>query len=213
MELHHLAPAWLVVCRAAGARDDIAGTGARLLAAYGDPQRRYHDLHHLADVLDHVDSLAAVATDPEAVRLAAWFHDAVYEPTGTDNEERSAVMAEHELAQLRVPDAVVAEVARLVRLTATHDPDPDDRNGAVLCDADLAVLGRDRDGYAAYANAVRQEYGHVPDELFRAGRAAILRALLDQPTLFRTSEGITRWEKTARRNVTDELALLESRRS
>jgi predicted metal-dependent HD superfamily phosphohydrolase len=210
VEPHHLAPAWLVVCRAAGARDDIAGAGSRLLAAYGDPRRRYHDLHHLADVLSNVDTLAAVATDPEAVRLAAWFHDAVYDVTAGDNEERSAVLAEHELAQLRVPDAVVEEVARLVRLTATHDPEPDDRDGAVLCDADLAVLGRDRDGYAAYANAVRQEYAHVPDELFRAGRAAILRALLDQPTLFKTAEAIDRWEQPARRNVTAEIALLEA---
>ena len=104
MELHHLAPAWLVACRAAGAKDDVAGAGARLLAAYGDPARRYHDLHHLAEVLGHVDTLEAVATDPVAVRLAAWFHDAVYDPKALDNEERSAALAEHELAALRVPD-------------------------------------------------------------------------------------------------------------
>ena len=210
VELHHLAPAWLVACRGAGAKDDVAGTGARLLAAYGDPARRYHDLHHLAEVLGHVDTLEAVATDPVAVRLAAWFHDAVYDPKAPDNEERSALLAEHELAALRVPDQVTDEVARLVRLTATHAPGPDDRDGAVLCDADLAVLGRDREGYAAYAAAVREEYAFVDDATFRAGRAAILRSLLDQPTLYRTAEGITRWEAAARRNVTAEIARLEA---
>ncbi len=205
-----MAPAWIELCRAVGARDDVAGVGARLLGAYGDPERRYHDLHHLAEVLDHIDTFAAVATEVEAVRLAAWFHDAVYDPRAVDNEERSAAVAEHELASLRVPDAMIEEATRLVRLTATHAPSPDDRNGAVLCDADLAVLGRDRDGYATYANAVRAEYAHVPDELFRPGRAAVLRALLDQPTMFKTAEAINRWEAAAWRNVTAEIARLEA---
>jgi predicted metal-dependent HD superfamily phosphohydrolase len=211
VEPHHLAPAWLETCRAVGARDDVAGVGARVLAAYGHPSRHYHDLHHLADVLDQVDLLVAAATDAEAVRLAAWFHDVVYTPMATDNEERSAQVATHELTRLRVPDAMVEEVARLVRLTASHDPADDDRDGAVLCDADLAVLGRPRDGYAAYANAVRLEYAQVPDEQFRAGRAAVLENLLLRPTLYRTAEAITRWETAARQNLADELARLTSR--
>jgi predicted metal-dependent HD superfamily phosphohydrolase len=208
VEVHHLAQAWLGTCRALGARDDVADVGAKLLAAYGSPQRRYHDLHHLADVLTHIDELADVATDAEAVRLAAWFHDAVYDPTRTDNEERSALQAERDLVHLRVPVDVGAEVARLVRLTATHDPGPDDRNGAVLCDADLAVLGRPAEAYERYAAGVRLEYAHVPDAEFRAGRAAILRALLDRPSLFRTSPAIELWEGRARANLARELATL-----
>ena len=205
----NLSRAWIALCRSVDARDDVAGVGARLLGAYGDPPRRYHDLDHLSEVLGHVDALEAVATDSAAVRLAAWFHDAVYDGAA-DDEERSAALAEHELASLRLPATLVAEVVRLVRLTATHDPLPDDRNGAVLCDADLAVLGRDPAGYARYAQAVRAEYAEVPDALFRPGRAAILRALLEQPTIFKTAEAISRWEQPARRNVTAEIALLEA---
>lgn len=210
MQPHQLATAWIEVCRAVNARDDVAGGGARLLEAYAHPARRYHNLHHLMDVLDHIDTLEAVTPDPAAVRLAAWFHDAVYEPQRDDNEERSADLATHELSGLQVSSGVVDEVARLVRLTATHDPDVDDRDGAVLCDADLAVLGRDAKGYAEYADAVRQEYGFVEDATFRAGRAAILRRLLDQPAIYRTAEGLARWESAARRNLTHELATLAS---
>lgn len=113
-----------------------------------------------------------------AVRLAAWFHDAVYRPDRTENEERSAALAERALSEARVPEAVVAEVARLVRLTVTHDPADGDRNGEALCDADLAVLAGGPQEYGAYAARVREEYGFVPDGAFREGRSAVLRQLL-----------------------------------
>ena len=104
--------------------------------------------------------------------------------------------------------AQVAEVARLVRLTGTHDPGPGDRNGEVLCDADLAVLAGAPADYARYAAAVREEYAFVPDDAFRDGRAAVLRQLLDLPRLFRTPHGRDRWEPAARHNLRSELALL-----
>jgi predicted metal-dependent HD superfamily phosphohydrolase len=182
--------------------------GGDLLRRYGEPHRRYHTTEHLAAVLDRVDELAAEADDADAVRLAAWFHDAVYDPARSDNEERSAVLAERMLADTDLPAGTVAEVARLVRLTTTHDPREGDRNGAVLCDADLAVLAADPDHYAAYAAAVREEYAAVPDDAFRAGRADVLDNLLDLPALFRTSQGRERWEAAARHNLRTELMLL-----
>lgn len=206
--------AWTQTCRAVAAKGDVAKAGARLLGAYGSKDRAYHDLRHLAEVLEHVDELAAEATEPDLVRLAAWFHDAVYATAGSapdryaTNEERSAELATTTLRSLRVVKDSVAEVARLVLLTAGHDPEPDDANGAVLCDADLAVLARDPAGYADYIAAIRAEYAHVPDDLFRTGRAAILRGLVDQPVLFRTPSGRERWEAEARANVAAELRAL-----
>lgn len=182
--------------------------GAELLRRYAEPHRRYHTTTHLTEVLDHVDELAAEADDADAVRLAAWFHDAVYDPVRGDNEERSAALAERMLAGAGRPAATVAEVARLVRLTTTHDPRDGDRDGAVLCDADLAVLAAAPDRYAAYAAAVREEYAAVPDEAFRQGRAEVLRGLLELPMLFRTAPARERWEEAARHNVRTELTLL-----
>jgi predicted metal-dependent HD superfamily phosphohydrolase len=182
--------------------------GADLLRRYTETHRRYHTTAHLAEVLDHVEELAAEAADAGAVRLAAWFHDAVYDPARGDNEERSAVLAERMLAETDLPAGIVAEVARLVRLTTTHDPRDDDDNGAVLCDADLAILAAAPDRYAAYAAAVREEYAAVPDEAFRQGRADVLRGLLGLPVLFRTAPARERWEEAARHNVRTELMLL-----
>ncbi|MFI6037708.1 hypothetical protein ACIBBD_26725 [Streptomyces sp. NPDC051315] len=179
-----------------------------LLARWREPQRRYHTLTHLTAVLDHIDTLAAYADDPDVVRLAAWFHDAVYLPDRSENEERSARVAERALPEAGLPDTKTAEVARLVRLTVTHDPADDDRDGQVLCDADLAILAAPPSSYAAYTAAVREEYHFVPNEAFREGRAEILRQLLALPRLFRTPHGAREWEATARYNLRGELELL-----
>jgi predicted metal-dependent HD superfamily phosphohydrolase len=183
---------------------------AAVVAAWSEPHRRYHDLAHLAAVLGLVGALGAPAADPDAVRLAAWYHDVVYDPTRTDNE---AVSAERARAGLRglVPDDRAEEVVRLVLLTAGHDPAPGDANGEVLCDADLAVLASPPESYVAYASAIRAEYGHLSDEEFTAGRIAVLEHLLALPALYRTPEAEQRWTAPARANLTAELQLLTRR--
>jgi predicted metal-dependent HD superfamily phosphohydrolase len=183
---------------------------AALVEAWSEPHRRYHDLAHLAAVLGIVGELVGPAADPDAVRLAAWYHDAVYDPQRSDNEQVSAERARAGLRGL-VADERVAEVARLVLLTTGHDPEPGDANGAVLCDADLAVLASPPPAYAAYASAVRAEYGHLSDAEFTAGRIAVLERLLGLPRLFRSPAVPEAWTARARANLTAELSLLRSR--
>lgn len=180
----------------------------RLLAAYADPGRGYHDTRHLVEVLERIDVLLAAESgagvDANALSLAVWFHDAVYDHEG-QNEERSATLAERELATAGIPPLVVAEVARLVRLTQTHRPDENDQAGKILVDADLAILAADEVRYAEYVSGVRQEYAAVSDDDFRVGRAEVLRRLLESQTMFSTSFARQRWEEPARRNVEREL--------
>ncbi len=180
----------------------------RLVTAYDDPARGYHDLRHLREVLEHLDELVpADHPDRDAVVLAAWFHDAVYDAVG-DNEERSARLADAVLTQAGVPIPLVEEVTRLVRLTAGHDPAADDLPGQLLCDADLAILAAGRERYDAYVAGVRQEYAEVPDADFRAGRKAVLEDLLAHDTLFHSDAARERWEEKARANVSAEVAAL-----
>ncbi|MPY63027.1 HD domain-containing protein [Streptomyces spongiae] len=195
----------LLAARAGDPNPDPYPYADNLLNRWSEQQRRYHTVDHLAAVLDHVDVLAEYADDPEAVRLAAWFHDAVYLPERSENEERSARLAERALPEAGVSRETTDEVARLVRLTVTHDPADDDTNGAVLCDADLAILAAEPEAYDGYARAVREEYSFVPDDAFRTGRAAVLRQLLDLPRLFRTPYGEREWEARARRNLGAEI--------
>lgn len=190
--------------------DAVAALGFELLDRWREPHRHYHDLAHLTAVLSVVDAEATAAAEPDRVRLAAWFHDAVYDPRapGDENERRSSALAVRALTGLGLPPDGVAEVERLVLLTAGHRVEPDDSNGALLCDADLAVLAAPPEAYERYVGAVRREYAHLPDPVFRAGRASVLRHLLDLPALYRVPALAARWERPARANLARELAAL-----
>ena len=104
-----------------------------------------------------------------------------------------------------MPSDVVAEVVRLVLVTAEHRPDDGDLDGAALSDADLGILAAEPTRYAEYVASVRREYAHVGDDDFRAGRRAVLAALDEKPVLFHTAAAQERWEDAARANLRREL--------
>jgi predicted metal-dependent HD superfamily phosphohydrolase len=180
----------------------------RVAACYDEPHRRYHDRRHLEQVLADVERLLAAVEvpDPDAVRLAALFHDAIYDPGSVTNEAESAFLAAQVLNGIE-PSPRVADVQRLVLATASHRASAPDE--AVLLDADLAVLGADRHGYLAYVQAIRQEFAHVPDDAWRIGRGGVLRSLLALPRLYATPP-MERLEARARANLALELASLDA---
>lgn len=175
-----------------------------LAAAYTVPGRHYHNLAHIEDCLGalaRVENLSAL--DREILSEAIWWHDVVYDPTRSDNEELSARLAEqHAREDLR------QEVGRLIRLTRTHDVQPDDRLGAILISIDLSILGAEPARYDAYAAAIRQEFIHVPEADYRAGRARVLGQFAARPVIFPDAALAARYDRQARENLARELASL-----
>ena len=192
--------------RAVAAVDDLS-------RRWGGEDRGYHDTEHLDEVLGRLHELDAVTP---ATVLAAWFHDAVYRGRAGHDERESADLAVRVLTDLRVDDAGARRVADLVLVTADHVPAPGDDEAAALCDADLAVLASDPERYRRYVAGVRHEYRRVPGPLFRRGRSAVLRRLLDRARdpehpdgpLFRTERSRARWTGAAVANLEAELASL-----
>ena len=209
--MQDLLDSWAALITRHSRDEEAVATGRALLACWAEPHRRYHSVTHLRGVLADVEDLADLADDADAVRLAAWYHDCVYNGR-PDDEERSAQRAERDLSRLGVTAQLVDEVARLVRMTVSHDPAPGDHNAEVLSDADLAALALPTEDYRHNTEAIRGEYGHIPDEVFRKGRMQVLLALLDGPGVFRTEPGRQRWEEAARRNLRAELASLADAR-
>ena len=202
---------WDAALDAVGAtRGDRAGAYADLVAHHEGPGRFHHDLAHASTVVDAVLGLHSAGDAWAPVVLAAWFHDAVYDATAPRgaNEGASAVLATRTLTDLGATATAVGEVARLVCLTVDHRPATGDRNGALLCDADLSVLADIEEVYDAYVAGVRAEYGHVADADWTNGRRAVLRSFLDRPTIYRTLAGREQWESRARINISRELSQL-----
>ena len=179
-----------------------------LRGKYKEEGRYYHNGDHVRQVLDAVEWLAPYAEEVAPVKVAAWFHDAVYEPGADGNEARSAHYMREQLERLSIPPAVVEEVARLILLTEGHEAEAGDGNGRVLLDADLAILGAAPAVYERYARAIRREFAHVPEEAYRRGRADVLRRFLQRETLYHTPPMQQEREAMARRNLRAELAAL-----
>jgi len=200
-----LAERWAALVRPWATGPEAEAVGRSVIARYAEPHRRYHTVAHLDAVVRAL--FLDLALDPASVELAAFFHDAVYDPRAPagQNERGSAALAASALGGLGLPSPTVAAVQRLVLTTAAHDAG-DDEDAAVLNDADLSVLGGPPDDYRAYVAAVRAEYGWLADENWRAGRGAVVANLLARPRLYATARGRDLWEAAARANLREELA-------
>ena len=182
---------------------------ARLMAAYEAPQRHYHSLQHIHNLLEMVADFPL--QDAVVVELAIWYHDAVYNALSSDNEAKSAEWALAFVAETTLEPARQARVADFIRRSQDHTQPqpPDDADLLLFLDADLSILGAPEAEYWAYARQVRQEYRRVPDLLYRPGRRKVLAKLLAAPVLYHTPALRAALDAPARRNLQAELAAWE----
>jgi predicted metal-dependent HD superfamily phosphohydrolase len=184
-----------------GGRPDPA-LAESLATAWGEPHRVYHGPDHLRDCLRQLDEAASDTADSGVPEAALWFHDAVYDPRGQDNEDRSAEWARRALPAAGIAHPTAEEVARLVLLTRHRDPpEAADRSGQLVCDVDLSILGRSPAEYDAFERQIRREYAWVPESIYRAERARILARFLDREPLYLTPHFRHRYETAARGNL------------
>jgi predicted metal-dependent HD superfamily phosphohydrolase len=191
-----------------GCRNDGSLQFAALERAYAEPHRAYHSTAHIEDCLQQFDWARSLAVCPDEVETAIWFHDAVYDPRSSDNEQRSAAWAKQSLVD--EAEAEVAErVFALVMLTR-HDAEPNSSDGELLLDIDLSILGRQPDEFALDDTQIRKEYAWVPEKEYRRRRAEVLKSFLSRPSIYRTQIFCDRFESQARTNL--QAALVNLRR-
>ncbi|WP_029068237.1 HD domain-containing protein [Jonesia quinghaiensis] len=213
-----LLSSWLRSCHAAGAtanEAELIATCRDLIDRWNQEDRCYHGVKHLVDVLSHVDELASEAQEPDLVRLAAWYHGAVfssdtlkaYANEAGEDEVASGALARNQLTALGIPTENAERVSRLITTLVRHKAAGAGSDCAVLCDADLAVLKSDPQRYKQYIAAIREEYSHIPVVDFVKARLRIVSRLLDRSQLF-TTAGAQGWEEAARQNLIAERARL-----
>ena len=213
------APQWLLPAftrsvKAIGATqppEAIGSAGELLIERWSTPDRRFHNLRHLIDMLARVDELAEESHDPDIMRVACWYHGCVFSSdveevirgNGGEDETASAAFAEADLRHLGVPMETVKRVCSLIVNLKRHMLADDDIDAQALIDADLGTLAVDPQTYAEYVRLLREEYSHIPMKDYLRGRLTIVSRLLDRDHLFHSPLG-QRWEHPARENLAAE---------
>lgn len=174
----------------------LRGVRAYALPIYQDAQRAYHNDWHVRNMLS---ALAERGVLTPALALAVWGHDLVYDSRAKDNEERSAEVFGKWLAAQGAPLPLREQVRSLI-LATKHAAPPQNREEALLIDADLSILGADAEAFATYDAGIRQEYQHVPAPLYKIGRRKVLQGFLNRPQIYSTPE-FAGLEVSARRNI------------
>jgi len=177
----------------------------QLKALYSSRGRFYHNLSHLRSLLDLCDSFRERIQDYDAVCFAIWFHDAVYRTRRTDNEEKSADLAERSLNRLDVPTGTREFVRMMIMATKDHRLDIDHEDLKMFLDFDLSILGSETEVYQCYAKAIRSEYRWVPAPLYRQGRRKVLESFIKKDSIYFTEDLAQKYEERARRNIEHEL--------
>ena len=176
-----------------------------LCARYAEPHRAYHTLQHLAECLAHFERERGLARHPGEVAIALWFHDAIYDTSRHDNEAESAAWARRALCEAGARDEVADRVHALVMATR-HSETPATDDERLLVDIDLAILGADAPRFAEYERQIRVEYAFVPEALFRAKRAEVLRGFDARRPIYATPALRERLEARAHANLARVLA-------
>jgi predicted metal-dependent HD superfamily phosphohydrolase len=207
-----LRPEWFALTDTLGVTHAVSQPVlADLCRRYSESSRFYHTLVHVGQMFRTMESWRRTVEvqDWRSVRLAVWFHDAVYDSRAADTEEQSARFAHEVLTAWGAADEMRAAVERLILATETHTLGDDDQDGALMLDADLAILGSTPAEYDRYRRAIRKEYAWVPEDAYRAGRGRVLQGFLDRPRIYRTPMAFEAWEHCARRNICGEIERLQ----
>ena len=180
-----------------------------LFERYAEEHRYYHAFPHIMQMLKEFEKVKNLCIQPNAVEMALYYHDAIYDLSANDNEEKSAELAVTMLRHARLPEVSINEVSRLILLTKKHKTVPEDMDGSLLIDIDFSILGQPAHVFDAYERNIQKEYAHMLEHEFIRGRADFLRVLLKRKPIYCTPHFHAKYEKVARGNLMRSLKRLE----
>jgi predicted metal-dependent HD superfamily phosphohydrolase len=207
--IHFNPERWNSLCSSAAFYSTPENCFEDLQHRYAEAHRHYHNSLHIDECLQEFDRARADAQNPVALEFAIWFHDVVYDPRRSDNEERSAEFAEK---WLKTPDDLARRIRELILVTKTHLPGavPD---AALLIDIDLSIFGKSERRFSEYENGIRSEYAWVAENVYREKRVAILHQFLKRERIYNTDAFFDLYEIPARRNISNSIAAMQTQQS
>ncbi len=171
----------------------------KLIATYSEKQRAYHTVQHLYECLVLLESIRANLNDANAVALALWFHDAVYDPQAKDNELKSAELFEQYMAQ-DLPVDIVGKIKRWIVATQKH-ASTNELDLQFLLDIDLAILAASPARFAEYEQQIEKEYAWVNSGIYSIKRKEVLAHFYQTEPLYQTEYFQQSFEQRAKSNL------------
>lgn len=176
-------------------------------SAYSEEGRHYHTLTHLKVLLAQLTEVKTEINNWEITLFTLFYHDLVYNPLHSDNEEQSAEIAIERMKQLNVPKEMIILCLRQIIATKQHEKNEDPDCNYFL-DADLSVLGSNWETYYQYAKNVRKEYAIYPPVVYNPGRKKVLQHFLEMERIFKMEHFFAKFEKQAKENLRREMGIL-----
>lgn len=175
---------------------------------YSKSERHYHNLAHLNSILAELKIHQDKFSNWDTIIFAIVYHDLIYNPEKSDNEERSAEVAVKRLRNLGFPEKLTTFCSHLILATKKHESSDIETN--LFTDADLSILGSDAEAYTVYAKQIRSEYSIFPDIVYNPGRKKVLTHFLAMDNIYKTREFSNQFEIKARINLQAELNALDA---
>lgn len=173
---------------------------------YSSKKRHYHTLHHLDNLLTQLTEVKNEIQNWNSILFTLYYHDIVYNALKSDNEEKSAELAEKRMKQLLVSYDTIELCKGQILATKSH-ANSTDSDTNYFTDADLSILGQTCESYSQYFKNVRKEYSIYPDLLYNPGRKKVLNHFLSMDRIFKTDFFYCKFEKVARQNINNELEI------
>lgn len=185
----------------------VAAPYARLAMLYGEPMRHYHTFDHIQHCLQEFDAIAGQLEHADAVEMALWFHDAIYVPGASDNEQRSAQLFRS--CAVGGDPGFCQRVDELIMVT-THRVPPHGHDERFMVDIDLSSFGQPWTEFLHDGQDLRAESAHSDDAGYYQSQLRFLNSLYQRPNLFQTAFFQARYEQAARTNIERLIARLRA---
>lgn len=176
---------------------------------YEAPSRHHHNLNHILEILRYIDERKDLINNWEAVQLAIFLHDVIYDVENTEpwkNERDSIGFSKQWLYNLWVENDIIHRVSLHIWDTISHTPSVELwSDWEYFLDWDLSVLWASQERYDKYKSAIKAEYSWVPDEIYSTQRAKVMSWFLDREKIFFRNQAL---EVLARDNIQSEISNL-----
>ena len=174
---------------------------------YSNKKRYYHNLNHIENLLNELNSVKDKIKDWATILFSLFYHDIIYSATKSNNEEKSAELAEKRMIELSISNKKIELCKAQILATKSHIKSIDSDTN-YFTDADLSILGYKAESYSNFCKNVRKEYSIYPNIIYKRGRKKVLNHFLSMERIFKTDFFFSKYESQAKRNLKMELELL-----